>query len=328
MNVSSVTICQAEWLTARGDLNEFAARCDQLAAPYLDFADKDAIASRVANAIRASKDGEFAASFDARGCLNGLGCIASLPWDSEIYGMKMGVVSQLLTAGNLVDQASVIDALLAGLLAHSRENGFRHLTARVSSSHYPAIQGLEAHGFRTMGVQVTLARKGRTPNSEIAHPNGVTTCPFSAADLRFLQDLSADAYVESRLFADPDLPEDATRRLHRLWIENDCTGRAARVLVAHVSGEPVGYIACLLHQAGKANSECNLGDIDLLAVAPKARSKGVASALVEAAIEWFEPRTNQVIVQTQVTNGRAIALYQRKGFRLEEAHTVLHRKFK
>ena len=40
---------------------------------------------------------------------------------------------------------------------------------------------------------------------------------------------------------------------------------------------------------------------------------------------WFLGKVDDVVVKTQVTNYRAIALYQRSGFLLRQAQLVLHR---
>ena len=84
---------------------------------------------------------------------------------------------------------------------------------------------------------------------------------------------SAVAYVESRLFADRNLPVEATRELHRLWIENDCRGRAQQLLVAHLEKRAVGYIACLIHPGDFRYGTRDCGDIDLISVDSAARGR-------------------------------------------------------
>ena len=108
------------------------------------------------------------------------------------------------------------------------------------------------------------------------------------------------------------------------WVENDCRGRATAVLVAVLNGKPVGYVACLLHPENSALGIEAHGDIDLVAVGPKARGKGVGLQLVRAALAWCRPHASRMIVKTQVINTPAINLYQRAGFQLAEANSTLH----
>ena len=215
--------------------------------------------------------------------------------------------------------------LVAALVSYANHNAFRHLCVRAGCSARESIHALESGGFRTMDTQVTLHYGGKRPEAVIAVDPAVTIAEFVPADLEALQELSAVAYVESRLFADRNLPVEATRELHRLWIENDCRGRAQQLLVAHLEKRAVGYIACLIHPGDFRYGTRDCGDIDLISVDSAARGRGVGGALVEAALMWFLGKVDDVVVKTQVTNYRAIALYQRSGFLLRQAQLVLHR---
>ncbi len=304
---------------------EFASKCAIQPGLYFDTVDQQTIASRIAKELGGS-NGDFAVSFDATGCLGGVACLTKSEFDSAIFEMKMGAIRHLYASGTAVEQAAAVADVLSNLVNHAKAAGFRHLMARVPSSGYQAVHALEQHGFRTMGVQVTLAMKGSAVTSTANQSShGVAIRPFIETDLPFLEQLSADAYTESRFFADPHLPAEAAQQLHRLWIANDCHGRAAQVLVAETDSVPAGYLACLLHRPDE-DKESHIGDIDLVAVSPAARGKGIGWALVSAALQWFKPRTDYIIVKTQVTNYGAIALYHRAGFRLVQAHTTLHAK--
>jgi len=308
------------------DVIEFASRCAHEAAPYFDTTRGQAIGSHIAKEIGEEK-GNFAISLDSDRCLNGVACLADLEFDSAIFKMKMGAIRHLYASGPVAEQAVVMNEIVSRLLIRAGANGFCHLMARTPSSSYQAIHTLEQHSFRTMGVQVTLVMKSGLKEPAYQPQQGTAVRPYAESDLPFLEELSAEAFTESRLFADPCLPVQATRRLHRLWIANDCHGRAAKVFVADLNGTHVGYIACLLHQATGVEEPC-IGDIDLLAVSPSARGKGIGSALIAAALQWLRPLSSYVIVRTQVSNYRAIALYQRAGFELAQAHTTLHARLR
>jgi len=324
LSAGKILVSEVAGRVSQPDLIEFASKCASQPGLYFDTTHRQTAALRIAKEIAEAK-GDFTVSFDSAGCLNGLAFLADLEFDSAIFGMRMGAIRPLYASGTATEQALAMAEIVSSVLLHARANGFHHLMARVPTSSYTAVHALEQSGFCTMGVQVTLAMKSALSNAGDQSSQGIAIRAFTETDLPFLQELSAEAYTESRLFADPHLPAEAVRHLHRLWVANDCHGRAAKVLVADFKGEPVGYIACLLHRV-EEDKESYVGDIDLLAVSLTARGKGVGSALVAAAAQWFRPRTTFVMVKTQVSNFGAIALYQRAGFQLAQAHVTLHAK--
>lgn len=84
----------------------------------------------------------------------------------------------------------------------------------------------------------------------------------------------------------------------------------ARFRVATAGDRVVGYAVM-----GRAGTR---GYLQRLAVAPEARRAGVASALVVDGLRWLRRwRASQALVNTQLENDGALALYERLGFRRE-----------
>jgi ribosomal-protein-alanine N-acetyltransferase len=325
MNPGQPTVIVRDALPS-ADLDSFARRCAAQQRLYLETAGVEPASRRLSDELSALvPERLFLVCHHEDGGLQGIAVLDALPWDSVIYEMKMGKVSHLLAIGTPPASRAIKRQLIAELVEQARHQGFRHLMSRVSASDRDGIHALECGGFRSMDVQVTLACRRPLREQTLEVANNLKVVPFSPRDLPALQELSAHAYQESRLFSDPNLPAHATEQLHRKWIENDCQGRAAQVLVASLDGQLAGYIACLLHPARERYGVPMVGDIDLIAVAPSYRGRGVAAALVKAAVSWLSEKAEMIVVKTQVTNYPALALYQRHGFFLREAQMVLHR---
>lgn len=107
---------------------------------------------------------------------------------------------------------------------------------------------------------------------------------------------------------DPDSFADARRATHR-----------SRILVARENGAPVGFVLAGATGPG--------GYIQRLAVLPDHRRRHVASRLLEHAHGWLRDRgCTTAVVNTEVANHAAIALYQRFGYaRLPYGLRVLER---
>lgn len=99
-------------------------------------------------------------------------------------------------------------------------------------------------------------------------------------------------------------------RLDRAGFEEAMTATPhARYRVAAI-GEVVGYAV-----AGRAGPR---GYLQRLAVDPAVAGGGIGSALVVDALGWMRARgVTSAVVNTQVDNERALALYLRLGFRLQ-----------
>ena len=86
--------------------------------------------------------------------------------------------------------------------------------------------------------------------------------------------------------------------------------RSARFRLGTARGQVVGYAV-----TGLAGSR---GYIQRLAVQPDHEGRGLGSALVIDGLRWLQRRrAQQAVVNTQSGNTRALALYERLGFRLE-----------
>lgn len=79
------------------------------------------------------------------------------------------------------------------------------------------------------------------------------------------------------------------------------------LIAASVDGRAVGYLL--------GRDVAGSGEILNLAVAPAARRRGIARALLEEALDWFAERESaEVYLEVRESNGAAQALYRASGF--------------
>jgi dTDP-4-amino-4,6-dideoxy-D-galactose acyltransferase len=106
--------------------------------------------------------------------------------------------------------------------------------------------------------------------------------------------------------------------LYRTWIRKECAGAADEVLVLEAEGAPAGYVTCQVATDG-------LGKIGLIAVRSGDRQRGAGTALLRAALEWFQARgVDRVSVVTQGHDVAAMRLYERTGFRTTAVELWFH----
>ena len=129
----------------------------------------------------------------------------------------------------------------------------------------------------------------------------------------------------------PELIEGDRRALEG-WFDNLTTAEgslavarsaeAEAMLIADLDGTPAG-VAYLVTPIDYFNQRPH-AHLSVLAVTKAAEGKGVGSALLEASVQWAKERkSDRLTLSALVTNHRARALYERKGFGGEYIRYVL-----
>jgi GNAT superfamily N-acetyltransferase len=168
---------------------------------------------------------------------------------------------------------------------------------------------------------------------ELDIPATVSIRPARPDDRQFVRNLA------SRLVDGFDAPSHRTkaeliegdRRALETWFDRLTDGSSAELqsakadeamLIAERGGVPAGcaYLVTLVDYF----TERTHAHLSVLAVAKDAEGQGVGSALLEACEQWARSRgSDRLTLSALVTNGRARALYERKGFGGEYIRYVL-----
>lgn len=253
----------------------------------------------------------------------------SLNWDSNIYDLPIGVFGTLSLAPNLVPEERFrwTTELVRGAVIYAFAHQMDMLVCRVQLADLFWIQALEQARFQMMDVQCPMALKNLAPKhiDAIVSSTRVTIRDASPDDVPAIVSFGKSGFGRSHLYADPRLPKGRSDELHEAWLRNDCSGRAAFVLVATVNDRVCGFIAGLWDDIQERILGVGHGHIDLIAVTEDMRGRGIGSHLTAAALHRFLDRgANLVTVSTQATNLGAIRLYQRCGFELSGFEVTLH----
>ena len=175
----------------------------------------------------------------------------------------------------------------------------------------------ESAGFFLVDVRLTIAR----PVGEAGggRPPATTVRLAEPQDVPRLQEIARVSHHDSRLYADPHFARARCDDLYARWIERKCEGHADAVFVVDTEDGASGYLSCDLPEPG-------VGQLDLLAVAPQARGRGLAAALTAGALDWFRERgLSRARLVTQGRNANALGHFGRFGFVAERVELWLHR---
>lgn len=195
----------------------------------------------------------------------------------------------------------------------SRSGGKVFLHAKVEVHALAESRFLESLGFRLIDTNLTFER----PRGPAAPAAGVRWA--RPEDEAAVVALARDCFTLDRFHLDPEVPKQSADRLKGEWVRNFFRGeRGAAMAVAETGAqkdEVAGFLLFL--RTGDALV------IDLVAVAPAHRGKGLAEAMTALGEARF-PEAGVLRVGTQIGNAGAIRLYQKLGFRLCGSHYVFH----
>ncbi len=151
----------------------------------------------------------------------------------------------------------------------------------------------------------------------------VTIRPASSADRAFVTGLAArlvDGFDQPSHRTKPELIEGDRRALDA-WFNNSSKPDEA-IYIAEIDGQPAGC-AYLVTLVDYFNERAH-AHLSVLAVEKWAEGKGVGSALLDQCTAWArEQKSDRLTLSALVTNARARALYERRGFGGEYIRYVL-----
>lgn len=160
-------------------------------------------------------------------------------------------------------------------------------------------------------------------------PGKLTIRSARPSDRRFVLDL-AERLASFEVPSWRSKPEvvDGDRRALAAWFDGagpaDAPGATAdaAMYVAELDGRPAGC-AFLVTLVDYFNQRSH-AHLSVLAVSANAEGRGVGSALIDRSIAWAKARgSDRLTLSALVTNARARALYERKGFSGEYIRYVL-----
>ena len=149
----------------------------------------------------------------------------------------------------------------------------------------------------------------------------VSIRPASPNDRSFVLDL-AERLVSFDVPPHREKAElvEGDRRALREWFDSPKAAEA--MFIAELDGTPAGcaYLVTLVDYF----NERPHAHLSVLVVAAAAEGKGVGSALLDRSVEWAKDQnSDRLTLSALVTNARARALYERKGFGGEYIRYVL-----
>jgi GNAT superfamily N-acetyltransferase len=240
----------------------------------------------------------------------GSGVCRRLEWDSDFWAFGCAKVEGRQLGKNQVP----------AIEAWCKANDITFLQYLAPQGDTASARVAEQGGFHLVDERVTLANRLSDASSDASVPD-VELRPGNMQDLGALDAIARAGHTDSRYYNDPGFPRAGCDDLYSTWIRRSLEGAIADIVfVPLIDGTAAGYVTCKV--------EAKQGWIGLVGVGPMARGRGVGSALIRRAIDWFrEAGVEEVLVVTQGRNVAAKRLYERSGFLARDTGRWYHKWF-
>lgn len=183
---------------------------------------------------------------------------------------------------------------------------------KLAANELDKIAYVQQQGFQLVEGEVDFCLNLQKNAAFAPAVSAVQTATES--DIPALRALFGNAFPTSR-FRAPWFSAAENQRFYQTWIEKAVKGEFDHLclVLKDPSGALQGGISLRL-----TNGQARVG---LLAVSPAFQGQGIAKKLLFAAIDWAQAQqAEQLWIATQISNLRAIHLYQSLGTRIAATH--------
>lgn len=229
-------------------------------------------------------------------------------FNSEIFRMNMGNL--------IIDDLSEINSILI----QAKKQGYDHLSAKINTNDLITCNLLLQKGFKIVDTLVSYQYDyEKTPLLQYHYNQDVIIKPVESCDIDELSRIAHDSFFNDRFHNDPSLKNELCDLYYEKWIYNSCHGFADLVLVGKDKENNI-----LGFGTGKIVSDKESALV-LNAVTEYARGKGVYTAMIWEAMNYFKDRTRYLTLGTQINNYAVQKAWSKLGFKIFDSKYVLHK---
>ena len=242
---------------------------------------------------------------------NASGLFEYVLWDSEIFDMNIGRLDYFI--GSSGCKASFRENVIKDIFYLSKKNKLKFMLARINSGDFQSAQILEKYGFILTDILVSLSVILKKQDI-IKLPAGIRG--YEVSDLKAVLNIAKNSFVFNRFFNDSRLNSANVKYVYEKWVKDVCLNNKSDVLVYEDNSGLLGFVICKLDKLSKNIFGYSIGQIDLVAVRPGLKGKGIGRKLVQAGLYKFSKDAVAIVeIRAQHANILAVNSFLKSGFK-------------
>lgn len=261
------------------------------------------------------------------GKLAGIISFKMLPWDTSLFGIKMGKIEHIIVSSLLepAAQRTVIEILLQGVSDFAKRNNIQHISIKADTDDNLLIIELQRAGFYIADCLITYINEINVKQPDI--PSLFNIREYRRDDKERIIEISQEAYknYSGRFNTDPHIPRDKGLEFYIEWTKNCCNGSMADVmLVAERKGKVIGFICHKLNEIlNGLSGKIKYGGHGLSAASKE--GKGAYVSLVAALVKHSVAASTIVDYDTQINNFDVIRIWNKLGLSYVRSKYTFHK---
>lgn len=263
-----------------------------------------------------------------KGSVLGIGFLEELPWDSEIFNLKMARIKYLLSDDQIPLSVMVKDKIVTFLVNVCLNKKIKHVSCKVNTDDITSIHVLENNGFRLMDTLLDYTFEyNRSPISDIKQSHIIRS--FKKEDINGIIEVARTAFGThfGRFNVDNELKKNASK-FYVKWAESSCRSDSDTIFVAELNKKIVGYSIWKENILSKEILDIDVGAYSIGAVHPIAYGKGIFKALTYTGMKRLKGKVDIIVGPTHINNYPVQRGYASLHWKIVNARHTFHRYFK
>ena len=261
----------------------------------------------------------------------GFAQVADLDWDSQLFGIPMCSIQELIVDENQPDKDEICNGLVSNVLDWADKHHYKFILAKTYTNNISCIHAFERFGFLLVDTLLDFAVDFRnTPFSSIPMQEKSGDVIIRMAELKDEMELESLAdvafkYHFGRYHSDPRLSKAQATKVYVKWMSSSIRGYADFFILAEIEGKIAGLSIWKKASELERKYLINVSHYSLGAIHPDFSGRGLFNLLTYEGMKLFNGKSDVVEGPTHINNYPVQRGYQRLGWKIYDARHSFHK---
>jgi ribosomal protein S18 acetylase RimI-like enzyme len=302
--------------------------------PYRGFpgADEKNVISYIYKEINRTIESKENISFIAKDGDNIIGLITfgDLPWDSKLFGQKMGSIRHLIVNPEYKDKIKVADSLISDVVQSAKGKKYEFILRKINTDDITSLHAMETNKFRLVDTLLDYVYDPyKKPFTNLTQPvltAGASLRLATIEDEAELILIAQQAFKNhfGRYHSDENIPKDKANKVYEEWISSSLKGYADFIIIMEIEGRIAAYSIWRNPTDEELKDKLPVGHYSLGAVHPDYFGMGLFYAITHEGMRRLVTKVKCIEGPTHVNNYPVQRGYAKLGWQIYDAHHSFH----